>query len=686
MQSENRGVLRDEGVLSAFARVSGLRPYEGALVESQSLPTLVYGEGGVIEGCNRAAAELFSTGADGQRRLVAHDGTDLWTIVSARQDEAHPFFDIRLKIRLADGEIADATMAVAPLRAAGGELGGALVFVIDLPGERLRAERAIGAPGISAEARATAFQEIVEYIGGLTDADYVYVAEIDPDFGDEAYIHAAWERGRGQLPPCPGSGAGTPMSSFAGRRLLCVPHGAAEAFPDDTWIAAEGYDAFIGVALSDPAGRRIGVLGALWRSPVADVAGTSAALRVVGVAAAEVLAAVLAERDLKESEQRYAAVFQGSSVPMLLIDPESTQIVDANPAACTFYGYSRDELMTMSAVQIDDHQADLVQAEIRQATEGARTSRSGRHRTAAGAIRDVEVDAGPISIGGRPLIYYMVHDVTERRRMELELESHKRELERIVEQRTEDLLRANAELQQASVARDMVFASLTQELRTSLQTITGFSELLLEGMAGELNEEQARQMRMVLEAGKRLSGFVAGLIETHRLESASLTCEPEEFELVSLVESVVFGLGPFAEEKGLTLTVDVGERPIDVYTDHYKLQKILLNLLSNAVRYTERGGVNVYVTRVSDTVASIAVADTGPGMTAEEVAAAFEGPDAHTPASGIGLPASRRLAEVLGGTLSADSVPGRGSVFTLMLPVVCAPEPGAADAEARSDE
>jgi PAS domain S-box-containing protein len=404
------------------------------------------------------------------------------------------------------------------------------------------------------------------------------------------------------------------------------------------------------------------------------------------VAAAEVLAAVLAERDLKESEQRYAAVFQGSSVPMLLIDPESTQIVDANPAACTFYGYSRDELMTMSAVQIDDHQADLVQAEIRQATEGARTSRSGRHRTAAGAIRDVEVDAGPISIGGRPLIYYMVHDVTERRRMELELERHKRELERIVEQRTEDLLRANAELQQASVARDMVFASLTQELRTSLQTITGFSELLLEGMAGELNEEQARQMRMVLEAGKRLSGFVAGLIETHRLESASLTCEPEEFELVSLVESVVFGLGPFAEEKGLTLTVDVGERPIDVYTDHYKLQKILLNLLSNAVRYTERGGVNVYVTRVSDTVASIAVADTGPGMTAEEVAAAFEGPDAHTPASGIGLPASRRLAEVLGGTLSADSVPGRGSVFTLMLPVVCAPEPGAADAEARSDE
>jgi signal transduction histidine kinase len=280
----------------------------------------------------------------------------------------------------------------------------------------------------------------------------------------------------------------------------------------------------------------------------------------------------------------------------------------------------------------------------------------------------------------------MVHDVTERRRMELELERHKRELERIVEQRTEDLLRANAELQQASVARDMVFASLTQELRTSLQTITGFSELLLEGMAGELNEEQARQMRMVLEAGKRLSGFVAGLIETHRLESASLTCEPEEFELVSLVESVVFGLGPFAEEKGLTLTVDVGERPIDVYTDHYKLQKILLNLLSNAVRYTERGGVNVYVTRVSDTVASIAVADTGPGMTAEEVAAAFEGPDAHTPASGIGLPASRRLAEVLGGTLSADSVPGRGSVFTLMLPVVCAPEPGAADAEARSDE
>lgn len=671
MDVPDRSDRRDEEVMSAFGRISGLRPYLGALVESQPLPLIVYGAEGSLDGYNRVAADLLATDIEGRQRILAHDGTDLWTIIEARREEAQPLFDIRLKIRLADGRIADTTMAVAPLRLSGGALGGAMVFVLDVPGERLRKESAIGAPDPQEEGYVRAFEEMVEYAGVLTDADYVFVAEVDPDEGGGVHIHAAWDRNAGQRGPFSGLTAGTPMSAFSGRRLICVPEGVTDAFPDDRWIADEGFDAYMGVALSDTAGQRIGVLGAMWRTPVADVPGTSAAFRVVGVTAAQALDALLAERALKESEQRYGAVFEGSYVPMLLVEPDTTQIVDANPAACTYLGYTRDEIITMSIVQIDASVPEAVQGHLHDALEGE-SSFATRCRLADGSVRDVQVNLGTIQTAGRDLIYGMIHDVTDRRRMEAELDRSHRNLERLVEQRTEDLLRANAELQQATVLRDMVFASLSQELRTSLQTITGFTELLLEGMAGDLNAEQGRQLSMVLDAGKKLSALVAGLIEMYRHEQTDLICEPEEFDLAGLVESVVFGLGSFAEDRGLSLSVDIDERPILVFTDHYKLQRLLLNLLSNAIRSTSQGGVNVTVERMSETALKIAVADTGIGMDPDEVAEQLDGtPDA--PCTGIGLPASKRLASVLGATIDCESVRGRGSVFTLELPVACAP-------------
>lgn len=325
----------------------------------------------------------------------------------------------------------------------------------------------------------------------------------------------------------------------------------------------------------------------------------------------------------------------------------------------------------MSIVQVDAGVPEAVQGHLRDALEGE-TSFAARSRLADGSVRDVQVNLGTIQTAGRDLIYGMVHDVTDRRRMEAELDRSRRNLERLVEQRTEDLLRANAELQQATVLRDMVFASLSQELRTSLQTITGFTELLLEGMAGELNAEQGRQLSMVLDAGKKLSALVAGLIEMYRHDQTDLTCEPEEFDLAGLVESVVFGLGSFAEDKGLSLSVDIDERPILVFTDHYKLQRLLLNLLSNAIRSTSQGGVNVRVGRISETALKIEVADTGTGMDPDEVAEQLDG-TLDAPCAGIGLPASKRLASVLGATIDCESVRGRGSVFTLELPVAGAP-------------
>lgn len=635
-----------------------------ALLRSMALPAVMFLHDGTIAARNTAAAALLTPGPHGADKVYLHDGTDLWTVISARADEAAPFFDVRARLRVADGQVADITFVVAPLRGAQGALAGAVVLALDALGTRIR-EFAV----VDADSAEGALESLVERLGELTSAAHTYVIELEPGFGAEAQVLASWSRSGPSVPLGRFDSRNTPSESFAGRRFLCVPEGLRGVYPDVPFFEESASVAYAGTVLLDPSGEQIGILAGLWRQPLEDVAGISAVFAITAVAASRMLVARLAQRELRESEQRYSAVFEGSAVPIVLIDPDTTQIIDANPAACEFYGYARDDLMTMSVLQTDALSAEMVRTEIERAATGQRVHFASKHLISGGRVRDVDVNIGPVRVGGRPILYSMIHDITERKRMESELERAKRNLEMIVGQRTEDLLRTNAELQQASVARDMVFASLAREMRTSLQTITGFSDLLLGGMAGPLSDEQRRQVEMIKEAGRQLSGFSASLLESRRSGEADTRFEVETFDLVDLVESVVFGLASFAEEKGLELDLVAEDRPLEIATDRFMLQQVLLNLLSNAIRYTKTGGVTVTVRRVGDDHCSVAVADTGPGLLPRQIETVFQGPEIHEPAAGIGLPASGRIASILRGAIDVHSVVGEGSVFTLVLPI-----------------
>ncbi len=647
-----------------------------ALAEVQPVPTIYYGTDGRIMAYGSAARRVV--GADPQRGSVirADDGTDLWTIIAARADEAAPVFDVKVPLRTADGVVLDVTLMVAPLRARRGHLGGALAIIV---GGNLEFDR----PPESRGVRGAGLAGALGHIGQLTGADTVYVARAGLDAGFEAQVLSVWRRTPSEKTFTRFELRGTPAAALAARDVVSMPDIRPGAYPDDPWSAETPYRAFVGVGLTDAGGRRLGILGGLWREPLAATPAVSAAFRVLGAEIAPAIALTEAQRELKESEQRYSAVFEGSAVPILLVDPDTTQVVDASPAAVRFYGYPRDELITMSMLQLDTLPLDVVQAELARALQGSRGYFVARHRLADGALRDVEVDAGPIVVGGRRLLYAMVRDITDRKRIEAALEASKRELERTVVQRTEDLLRANAELHHAATTRDMIFATLTQEMRTSLQTITGFTGLMLEGMAGDLTEEQRRQIEMVAEAGKRLTAFVSSLIEAQRSEVGLEQMAVEEFDIVDLAESVVFGLTSFAEAKGLEAMFRARERPILIKSDRYKLQQILLNLLSNAVRFTRHGVVSIAVAREGDGVA-VSVADTGEGIAPERLASLYDSPEADRPSTGIGLPTSRRLAEALGGRIEASSEVGQGSVFRLCLPA--APPAGMSDPGAGTTE
>lgn len=642
-------------------------PYLVALLEAQPLPTMLFDADGDLIMSNTSVEHLLVPGPGGSPRVIAQDGTDLWTIIAARADEASPLFDVRLRLRLADSQNAEAMMTVLPFRGQRGMLAGALVLVLNVPSERLR-----DAVSTGPVAGPRDFESVIAHLGSLTNAARVAILEVDPDYSSEAHVLSLWSPADDPHEgPQRMSMLRTALDSFSGRRLVCVPAGLAEGYPDDPMLAGGDYESFIGVALANSEGDQIGLLVGLWRDPLADVAGTSAAFSIVAWQVAQALTDLMAKRELTESEQRYGAVFEGSAVPILLVEPDTTQVVDANPAACKMYGYPHEEFITMSVLQIDALASEVVHEELGRALRGSRNNFIARHLLGSGELRDVEVNIGPIGVGGRQLLYMMINDITERKRMEAELERSRRNLEVIVGQRTEDLLRANAELQQASTARDMVFVNLAQELRTSLQTITGFSDLLASGAPGELNREQHRQVEMIQQAGKRLAAFATTLMETRRIAESEMVCESEGVDLVSLAESVLFGLSAFAEDKGLKLGLEADERPIDVVTDRYKLQQIMLNLLSNAIRYTDRGGVTVTIARDPDGQNRVSVADTGPGLSSEQMATVFDGPEVHDSAAGIGLPTSRRIAAMLGGSITVESEIKQGSVFTLRIPKEC---------------
>lgn len=641
-----------------------LRPVVGALLESQPVPAFFVSDPALPVIANATARRLLSETPLGPR-VLADDGTDLWTIIAGRADEGEPPLNFNLRVRDGNGDLLQTALSVVPMRGPRGTLSSAIVFVLNIPAERL------GDAGVPHEESADELEALVARLGPQISADQVHLVEFDRDSDFTGKIRAFWSASGESCPLREISLAAAPCGAFQGKRVLTVPSGLGKAYPALPLLSA--FESYVGVALLGRDGEQIGVLTALWREPLKDGPGMAAVLTIASLEAARELREEIARRELLESEQRYGSVFEGSAVPILLVEPGTTQIVDANSAAVTFYGYSRDDFFSMSILQLDLLPAEVTQAEIGRITEGQRNRFVGQHLLASGRIRDVEVNMGPITVSGRRLLYAMINDITERKSMEAEIERSRHSLERTVAQRTEDLLRANSELQHASMARDMVFVNLAQELRTSLQTITGFSALLLDGMAGDLTPEQHRQVEMIHQAGKRLATFAATLVETQRAEQVPAV-ELEQFDLVTFAESVIFGLASFAEDKGLALVLAADERPVPVTTDRYKLQQILLNLLSNAIRYTERGSVTVRVGRTAQGESVVAIADTGVGIADERLETLFEGPEVHEGPAGIGLPASQRTAALLGGSIHAQSMVGRGTVFTLRLPTAVASE------------
>ncbi|MHB8965187.1 MAG: PAS domain-containing sensor histidine kinase [Coriobacteriia bacterium] len=396
----------------------------------------------------------------------------------------------------------------------------------------------------------------------------------------------------------------------------------------------------------------------------------------------------LLEFELRESEARLKKAQHYAHIGSWTWDIRTNQLTWSDEMfnlfgvdKATFSGSLAD--VVSSAIHPDDRAAvDAVNGAV--AAGGPPEPLEYRVVWPDGSLHIVWAEAGELlrdEAGNPSLLSGTVQDITERKRAEAEIIQLNADLERRVQERTEELsaaneelMEANARLDEATRAKSDFLASMSHELRTPLNSIIGFSDILVRGMAGPLQPEQEKQVGMINASGKHLLELVNEVLDLSAVEAGKMRIEAEPVDVAALVRSVVDSLLPLAGSKGLELSWTVADGAATVVSDQTRLGQVLFNLVGNAVKFTESGSVHVSAARVGEEVV-FAITDTGRGIPPASVDRVFDdfyqverGVDAKTEGTGLGLTVSKRLMEMMGGSIDVVSDLGVGSTFTVHLP------------------
>ncbi len=238
-------------------------------------------------------------------------------------------------------------------------------------------------------------------------------------------------------------------------------------------------------------------------------------------------------------------------------------------------------------------------------------------------------------------------------------------------------------LQEADRVKSNFLATVSHELRTPLTSVIGYSEMLLEGIAGTLNEEQSEYVRTVMEKGDQLLQLITGILDISRMESGEMRLLRAPFDFNEITGIVISTVIPQARRKKIEVTLSVPERLGPVYGDRDRIRQVLINLLGNAVKFTPEGGkIRVAAERQPDGLLDISVSDSGIGISEEHQTRIFDpfyqvdnSSTREYGGTGLGLSIVKRLIELHNGKVWLLSAPGKGSTFHFTLPLALESKP-----------
>ena len=390
------------------------------------------------------------------------------------------------------------------------------------------------------------------------------------------------------------------------------------------------------------------------------------------------LSSIIDLTERKRAEVRFRLAVEASPNAIVLVNAEG-RIELVNSQTETLFGYARSELIGQHIEMLVPDSVRAHHRELREAYVRAPTARTlginrelfARHKS--GREIPVELGLAPLHAGDDLLIQAAIIDISARRAVELRLKEQAQELS------------------SASRYKSEFLANMSHELRTPLNSILILSEQLKGNALGNLTQRQVTHAEIIHRSGVDLLRLINDILDLSKVEAGRLTVTQEPVNLRELVTELDATFRAQAEAKQLDFSFRVSPLvPDDVETDRLRLHQILKNLLSNAIKFTDRGSVRLDIgyagdakppSMIAEAALTFAVRDTGIGIPPEKfdhIFEAFQQVDGSTSrrygGTGLGLTICRQLATLLGGTITVDSSPDNGSVFTLYLPTVAPKE------------
>lgn len=403
-----------------------------------------------------------------------------------------------------------------------------------------------------------------------------------------------------------------------------------------------------------------------------------------------------AEAELREMQERFSVVVENMAEGLVIAAADGS-LLHWNPAALRLLGFSDPdegrrrqaefpslfELATLDGRVLAPEQWPL--ARVRRGERFVDHELRVRRRDTDRA-RILSYTGAPVRYaGGKGLAFVMLTDITDRKQSEQLLRDAKDILQHEVAERTEELREALVRAEAADRIKSAFLATMSHELRTPLNSIIGFTGIVLQGLAGPLTAEQTKQLGMVRGSARHLLELINDVLDISKIEAGQLEVRPAPFSLPELLGRAVASVRPHAEKKRLTLSLELSPELGEIVSDRRRVEQILLNVLNNAIKFTDRGGVTLTATLLTEyrrepgvvpvPAVRLCVADTGIGIKAPDLATLFQpfrqidtGLSRLHEGTGLGLAICRRLATLLGGEITAASEWGRGSQFTVILP------------------
>ena len=393
------------------------------------------------------------------------------------------------------------------------------------------------------------------------------------------------------------------------------------------------------------------------------------------------------EKEIKENEERFSTIFYYNPLPMSIFSPRTRKVLDVNSAFAEQCGLSPEECRGKPMEDLTDF-VDLEKRDelIRLMNDNGKVDGfEAQTVLSSGEVRTMLLSNRLITLGGEEYFVTASNDITEKKRIEEQIQMTNKQLdaqneklhiqaEQLLQQQYE-LVEKNREIERANQMKSEFLASMSHELRTPLNAVIGFSELMLDGITGDINDEQQECLNDILSSGQHLLELINDVLDLSKVEVGKMEFRLVDLDIAEVISEAVQTVKSLLDQKEVTLNIHIEEGIGQIYADKSRLRQVLLNLLSNATKFTHQGGTIHVTAETKNGMCLIGVKDNGIGIKKEDQEKIFEVftqaetiQDETPKGTGLGLTLTRQFLTAMNGKIWVKSEYGKGSTFYFTIP------------------